>query len=328
MFIFDFIKCFFLGFYISFFSLLKYFLLGLFTVIVLPFKYFIIGIKLITKKEREKEYFGKIIFVLSFIVYLICVFLISRWVTQNIRIKNMSDDLINSTKIINSIPEENVISNDPNIVIDNPSIDIQPDTYVPSDYKNFKNISYLDVDFSKLLKQNNDTVGWLYVNDTNINYPFVQANNNQYYLSHSFDKSKNKAGWIFGDYRNNMNNMRKNTIIYGHNLMNENLFGTLTNVLKKEWYSKEDNLLIKLSSPNKNTIWKIFSIYTIKPEVYYLKTIFEDEEYNTFLKTIKDRSIYNFGDNLNIQDKILTLSTCYKTGRYRLLVHARLIASK
>ena len=67
-------------------------------------------------------------------------------------------------------------------------------------------MNMLNVDFSELKKINNNVKGWVQVNGTNINYPFVQANDNKYYLTHSFDKSWNSAGWLFLDYRNNINN--------------------------------------------------------------------------------------------------------------------------
>ena len=329
LFIFDFIRCFFLGFYVSFFSLFKFFFLGLFTVISLIPKYFIIGIRIIFKKEKWKsEYFSKAILGLSICVYLICVFIISRWISQNIRIKLMSEQIINDTNLVTNIPIEGEQNGNVDITDDNQSdINDTNPNYKVYDYEKYKDVSYLSVDFSQLIKQNDDTVGWLYINGTNINYPFVQGEDNSYYLTHSFDKKKSWAGWIFGDYRNNMDNLKTNTIIYGHNVLNKNLFGTLPRVLKKSWYTNQDNLLIKMSTPKKKTIWKIFSIYKIEPEAYYLRTVFEDDEHELFLKTIKDRSIYDFGDILTMQDKILTLSTCDNSGDFRIVVHARLVSS-
>ena len=76
---------------------------------------------------------------------------------------------------------------------------------------------------------------------------------------------------------------------------------------------------------NENNLWQIFSVYKIKTETYYITTNFNsDNEYVEFLNTIKGRSLYNFNTNLNISDKILTLSTCYSDTE-RTVVHARLI---
>lgn len=308
-----------------------FFLKGLVTVILVVPRYFIYGIYAIFRKKKiKKNYFSRLIFVLSTLVYLICIFLISRWVAQNVRIKLMSDEIINTTKIFDDIVGETIIDDEGNNSLpsdDNSTPSFSDSDYKVYDYRKYADISYLSVDFNKLILQNTDTVGWIKINGTNINYPFVQGKDNSYYLNHSFDKKKNYAGWIFGDYRNNMDNMRANTIIYGHNVLNNNLFGTLPRVLKKSWYTNEDNLIINISTPNKKMIWKIFSIYEIEPEAYYLRTIFDDDEYETFIKTIKDRSIYDFGDIITTSDKILTLSTCDNSGKYRIVVHARLVGT-
>ena len=73
-------------------------------------------------------------------------------------------------------------------------------------YWDYIKINMIDINFNELKNINSDVKGWIKVNGTNINYPFVQSNNNKYYLTHSFDKSYNSAGWLFLDYRNNINN--------------------------------------------------------------------------------------------------------------------------
>ena len=73
-------------------------------------------------------------------------------------------------------------------------------------------------------------------------------------------------------------------------------------------------------------VYEVFSVYTIKSETYYLTTSFKDDKnYIEFLNTLKRRSIYNFGVNLNSEDSILTLSTCDATGKSRVIVHAKKI---
>lgn len=192
---------------------------------------------------------------------------------------------------------------------------------VSSYYKNYSKV------YSELLGLNNDTVGWLTVNNTQINYPVVQSKDNDYYLNHAYDNSNNLGGWIFVDYRNDMNLINKNTIIYGHNISNSDLmFSTLKNVLDSNWYSNENNLNINFSIKDTEYIWKIFSIYTIEVTSDYLYTEFNtDNDYLNFLQKLKDRSINNFNENLTIDDRILTLSTCYKDDKHRVVVHAKLI---
>lgn len=194
--------------------------------------------------------------------------------------------------------------------------------------KEDKRFEYLDVDFSNLKKQNNEVKGWIKVNNSNINYPFVQTSNNDFYLKHSFDKSYNSAGWVFADYRNNLENWDQNTILYAHGRLDNTMFGSLKQVVEKSWYENKDNYYLQVSTEKENTIWQVLSVYTIIPETYYITPNFNTEnDFNIFLETIKERSIFNFPTNLTTKDKILTLSSCYND-ELRVVLHAKLINTK
>ena len=183
----------------------------------------------------------------------------------------------------------------------------------------------INVDIGNLKVKNKDTVGWINVNNTNINYPFVQANDNYYYLNHSFDNSVNKAGWVFLDYRNDNNLSDKNNIIYAHSRLDKTMFGSLNDTLKYSWYSNKDNHIIKISTEKENTLWQIFSVYKIPVESYYITTNFlNDSAFEDFLDVIKKRSVFDFNTNLTKDDRILTLSTCY-SDKERTVIHAKLI---
>ncbi len=187
-------------------------------------------------------------------------------------------------------------------------------------------IKVVNLNLNDLKKINSDTIAYLKVESTNINYPVVQTNNNEYYLSHSFNKNKSQEGWIFLDYRNNINNLDKNTIIYGHNRLTGTMFGTLKNLLKSS-YQKNNNHYIYLTTENNNYVFEVFSTYITNNESYYLKTIFQnDNDYLDFLNTLKSRSTYNFNIDLNSNDKIITLSTCSGSNN-RMVVHAKMIYS-
>lgn len=188
---------------------------------------------------------------------------------------------------------------------------------------NSNNEKYI-VDFKKLKSGNSDVVAYIKVNNTNIEYPIVKTSNNNFYLNHSFDKSKNSRGWIFADYKNKFDNTDKNIVIYGHNMRDESMFGSLKNILNEEWYNNAENKNITFLTEKENYIYKVFSIYKIESEDYYIKTNFKnDEDYEKFLNTIKNRSIKNFDINLNINDKIITLSTCANNNKYRIVLHAK-----
>ena len=178
---------------------------------------------------------------------------------------------------------------------------------------------------NELKSKNNDTIGWLKVNNTNIDYPFVQSKDNKYYLTHNYNKKKTSAGWIFLDKRNNKDLSDKNNIIYGHSRKDKSMFGTLKYTLNKNWYKNKDNLIIKITTELKEYNYKIFSVYTIEKENYYLQTDFTTKkEYKTFLNILRERSIYDFKPDIENTTSILTLSTCYKNNK-RVVVHAKLI---
>lgn len=189
-----------------------------------------------------------------------------------------------------------------------------------NEYKNY----IFDINFNELSKVNNDTVGYIKVRGTNIDYPIVQSKDNEYYLKHSFEKKYNEAGWIFLDFRNDIDNLSKNNIIYAHGRLDGTMFGSLRKSLNKEWYENNDNHIITIVDKNKTTLWEVFSIYKIKTENYYITTEFSNIEYLEFIRTIKNRSIYDFNNEVTINDKILTLSTCYDELE-KVVLHAKMV---
>ncbi len=192
-------------------------------------------------------------------------------------------------------------------------------------YWDYIKINLIDVDFTELKKTNKDVVGWLKVNGTNINYPFVQGKDNTYYLRHQFNKKYNSAGWVFMDFRNNSKDYDKNTIIYAHGRANKTMFGSLLNVIKKSWYNNPDNYIVKISTETENTLWQVFSTYRIKTTNDYLQIDFSsDESYLKFLNMLQKRSVHNYKVNLTAQDKIISLSTCYNNTD-KVVLHAKLI---
>ena len=273
--------------------------------------------KIITKKIVKKKRTLKLwVWVVISIFFLSIIFIsigkIILWKLDSNDSKNIMED-INSNISINEIKDN-----------ENTEIINEPEN-IESDYWYYIKFPLIDVDFTELKKKNSDTIGWINVNNTNINYPFVQTNDNSYYLTHSFDKTYNEAGWVFLDYRNNTNFSDKNTIIYAHSRLDKTMFGSLSKVLKEDWYKNKDNHIIRISTEIENTLWQIFSVYVIETESYYITTDFSsDLEYQSFLDTLKSRSKYNFDAELSTNDNILTLSTCYSDTE-KTVVHAKLI---
>ena len=264
------------------------------------------------KKRKLKKWFWTLLLIFFLLIIIFCVLKLFLWAKDNRKTSNIVDDVY-----------ENI---DINEIVDNENTElIGEDSDKNSDYWYYIKFPLIDVDINKLKGKNSDTVGWINVNNTNINYPYVQYKDNDYYLTHSYDKSYNEAGWVFMDYRNDSNLNNKNTILYAHSRLDKTMFGSLSKTLKSNWYTNKDNHIIRLSTENENTLWQIFSVYKIKEESYYITTSFaSDSKYQEFLNTIKGRSLYDFNTNITSDDKILTLSTCYSDTE-RTVVHAKLI---
>lgn len=265
-----------------------------------------------TRKRKNTNIIWTILMLIFIFIMTFCIIKIFFWSRDNKKTKDMVNDIENSTIV-------NEVKDDENTIL------ISEEEDKSSDYWYYISFPLIDVDINSLKEKNSDTVGFINVNNTNINYPFVHYKDNSFYLDHSYDKSYNEAGWVFMDYRNSANLDNKNTILYAHSRLDKTMFGSLSKTLKSSWFTNRDNHIIRLSMENENTMWQIFSVYKIVEESYYITTDFtSDDEYSKFLTTIKSRSIYDFNTNLSTSDKILTLSTCYSDTE-RTVVHAKLI---
>lgn len=250
------------------------------------------------KKNKSKKYRKAI---LNLVIYIM---VLSILLYSGIKIYKWYKDKTNNNKIVEQIR----------------------DTVIVEEKNEDENKEESKVDFNKLKEQNSDAVAWIKVNNTNIEYPVVKGSNNSFYLNHNFEKSNNSAGWIFADYRNKFDNTDKNIVIYGHNMKDNSMFGSLKNILNSDWYDNEENTNITLYTENEKCIYKVFSIYEIESENYYIKTEFSDDNnFEQFVKTIKKRSIKEFNIDVSKDDNILTLSTCANNNKYRVVLHAKKI---
>ena len=265
------------------------------------------------KKQRKKNLIFFFVFLILISLLLYSLINIYNWYKDSKAVKEEMADINEIVTITETAQEEEKIE-----IIESKEEKSSP-------YWDYIKMNLLNVDFRELKKVNSDVKGWIKVNGTNINYPFVQTNNNDYYLNHSITKQSNSAGWVFMDFRNNIKSFDKNTIIYAHARVNQYMFGTLKNTLKSSWLNNTNNHVIKLSTENQNTLWQVFSIYHIPTTNDYIQTEFNtDDEFLDFANMLKNRSIHKFNTTVNKDDKILTLSTCYGNDE-KLVVHAKLI---
>ncbi len=265
-------------------------------------------------RDQRKKFLLLLLLIVIYVVYLLfSVTILIGWFIDSKKTKDISE------KIEKSIVVEEVVEAKEEELVN-------PPVTKESDYWYYTKQKLMSVDFTELKKINNDTIGWIQLQGTNINYPIVQTTDNSYYLSHSYNKENNTAGWVFMDYRNNATNLNNNTIIYAHSRNDGSMFGSLKTVLTKEWLNNKQYHTVYFSTPYENTLWQVFSVYTTPSESYYITPTFKNkEDYTKFLIALKKRSIYNFPAELNVNDKILTLSTCRDNYGNRIVLHAKLI---
>ena len=176
----------------------------------------------------------------------------------------------------------------------------------------------IQIDFSKLKEKNSDTVGWIKINETSIDYPIVQAGNNEYYLKRNYYKESSVSGAIFADYRNKSNLTDKNIILYGHNMKDGSMFAGLTDIYQGK-IGKD--VTITIYTEKKHLEFKVFSCYNTEPDEYSLNTEISQENYDEFLNNLKNRSERNFDVEPRGSNQSITLSTCSSNGKNRIIVH-------
>lgn len=184
---------------------------------------------------------------------------------------------------------------------------------------------YLKVDFAGLKKVNPDVIACIQIPALDISYPVVQGKDNYYYLHHMFDGQENKNGSIFVDYHNQPDFSDKNTIVYGHNMKNGSMFGTLDRYQDQSLYQEYPCFYIYM--PGSMLEYQIISCYAGRNgSAGYTYSFPEPEDFQKFVDTVLAYSGYDTGVIITDSDHIVTLSTCVNTDRnYRYLVHGKLV---
>lgn len=289
--------------------------------------------KKVKKKESKlAKFFWTSTFILSLLIFIFLCFRFIKWEIENRLLEDQISGIYQNIEVVESVSAGAITDVADLPIVEDEEEDkeeekeevVPPTLPRPNDYWYYMSMSLLNVDFTELKKKNSDTAGWIQVNGTKVNYPYVHTTNNDYYLKHSFDKSYNSAGWVFMDYRNSKEEYGRNTILYAHARLDNTMFGSLMGVVKPSWYNNSNNYVIKTSNEKSNALWQVFSVYIIEPESYYIKTKFTDDDFAKFLNTITSRSVHDFGVTTTIEDKVLTLSTCYFENK-RVVLHAKLI---
>lgn len=191
------------------------------------------------------------------------------------------------------------------------------------------------IDFEKLLEINEDVVGWVMIDGTNINYPILQSYDNNYYLKRDINRHISKSGSIYMDYRND-GFSDKNTVLYGHNMKNGTMFAELEKIYNNELGNDveikvfipeniENNsnadVVNGVEASEKNAelnnvkTYKVFSTYSIRPDAFNM---------NISINEALDYTKIDFvgADELKGDEQVLTLFTCTDSMAERIIVHA------
>lgn len=179
---------------------------------------------------------------------------------------------------------------------------------------------------AELKKINKDIIGYIEVGGLPIKYPVVQASDNDYYLRRDLNRKYSIPGTIYMDYRNDSEMTDQNTVIYGHNMRNKTMFGTLDKLGNQEFVNSNGGNYIRYTTEDNIFIYKMISYMIVDEKDDYRTPNVDGESFINFLNKSKSNSIVDFGDfEFSEETKILTLSTCTDVETNRDAVQAVLV---
>ncbi len=183
----------------------------------------------------------------------------------------------------------------------------------------------------ELNNMNNEIVAWIDIPETKISYPVLHADNNDFYLTHDYNKQYSESGSLFLDKDVDMSKPSSNFLIYGHRNKNGLMFEELINYKDKEFYENHKN--INFTTLNEDTTYEIMAVFYSRVyykretnvfRYYYFIDANSKEEYDEYVKNSKEASIYDTGVDAEYGDQLLTLSTCeYSQDNGRFVVVAK-----
>ena len=175
---------------------------------------------------------------------------------------------------------------------------------------------------------NKDFVGWVTIDNTDLEYPFVQGEDNDHYLHRDINHNDSTAGTIFMDYRDNLDSSQ-NIILYGHHMKNGTMFTPVVKYKEEDFWKKNNKIRVYIGSHE--YIYEVYAVCVVDPATYdYLKMDFDTEkDFLDYVDGVRERSMYKSDLKVSGKDKIITLSTCsYEFDNARTFVQGKLIEEK
>ena len=168
---------------------------------------------------------------------------------------------------------------------------------------------YPEVDFAGLKSVNSDVIGWIYVPDTEINYPIVHTSDNDYYLDHLVDRTQNPAGAIFLDTRNPSDFSDLHSIIYGHHMKNGSMFAALKGYKKQDFFDGHKTGYLITQDAAYSIDFFAGHVANVEENAWQLD--FDDAaDFDNWIKSLKEVSAFKSDVEPQYGDRIFTLSTC------------------
>ena len=167
-------------------------------------------------------------------------------------------------------------------------------------------------ELTELYRQNDDLVGWICVEDTNINYPVMQTvDNPNYYLKRGFDKEYSSYGCPYVQENCDVLKPSDNLVIYGHHMNNGTMFADLCNYTDYSYFTEHTTVV--LETKDGVFAYSVFSVMKVKSDDdwYRFTTVGTEKSYNSRIEYAKEKSTYDTGITPVYGQQILTLSTCY-----------------
>ena len=186
--------------------------------------------------------------------------------------------------------------------------------------------TYTEIDFAGMRAVNEDVIGWIQILDSPVDYPLLDADDNKYYLNHTYDRQWSSYGSIFLEPRNNPDLSERHLVIYGHNMVNESMFGSLLEYKNQEYADSHPEITVCMT--DRDLTYRVFSAYTAHVDsAAYRMSFSDDASFMEMAEQMKANSVIAADVMPTAEDQVLTLSTCTPEGakKYRFIVNAVLV---
>ena len=270
------------------------------------------------KKDSTKEKFRKIIMDAAIITIIGCCFAFADlYVERQVQLQQKEE-------IDNTIVDTNDFD-------DNQYVEAWQDVFAK--YPTIQFPENMNLKYSYLYAVNQDLVGWVRIDNTNLDVQVVQSNDNDYYLNRDFYGKTSRYGCPYLDFKNDSKYLDDNTVIYGHHMTDGLMFSNLDKYKTLEGY--KESPIIEYSTLYETYYFKVFAAFISNAKVaddngnffnFIVTDFVTDEKFTGFVDEVEKRSIFKTDVNVQPDDKLITLVTCsYEFDSARLVVMGRLL---